>query len=296
MSRRRIAIVLVCFFILSLGLVVGSPAYCGETLASTTYYQGGKRFQVDVDLGANWEMTLTVYRIELSGKPRKLWSYTGDHIELEMVRDVDGDGFVEVLAMEYGGNTYACPILFRVDKNEKVRQIPIDLGKMYEKPNYMLITRAASFIDLDDDGVDELIAWVPQYWMPYYANSDMVYASIICKAKDNRYVAAAGDYASVYRFLISELRNEIATYGTDILELDVGPYLQNCCLLLLYRSLVGEMTQGLQEFDTLFPHALKVIDPVADKWFADTWKDFMKRRVDLLTQATRDFGGIAQKR
>jgi hypothetical protein len=67
-------------------------------------------------------------------------------------------------------------------------------------------------------------------------------------------------------------------------------------LLLLYRSLVGEMTQGLQEFDTLFPHALKVIDPVADKWFADTWKDFMKRRVDLLAQATRDFGGIAQKR
>jgi len=57
----------------------------------------------------------------------------------------------------------------------------------------------SSFIDLDRRwgrvglGVDELIAWVPQYWMPYLANSDMPYASIVCRAKGKRYVPPQGN-------------------------------------------------------------------------------------------------------
>lgn len=296
MSRRGRAIVLVCLCIVSIGILLGSPVYGDEVLASKTYFQHGKKFRVDVVAGADWEVSLTAYRIELSGQPRKLWSCTGGHIELEMAMDVDGDGFVEVLAMVYDGNADAYPILFYVDRNEKVQQIPIDLGKMYEDPNEMFITRASSFIDLDGDGVDELIAWVPQYWMPYLANADMPYASIVCRAKGKRYVPATGEYAPVYRFLISELRGELLTYGSDILEPDVGPYIQNCCMLLLYRSLVGEMKQGIEEFDALTANALKAMDIKADRWFADMWRDFTRNRVALLTQASLDFGGMPQQR
>ncbi|MDD3600039.1 MAG: hypothetical protein PHS55_07995 [Firmicutes bacterium] len=296
MLRRGRAITLVCLCIMSVGVLWGSPVHGGEMLASTTYFQHGKRFRVDSATGTDWEVVLTVYRIELNGQPRKLWSYTGGHIEFEMARDVDGDGFVEVLAMVYDGNACARPILFYVDRNEKVQQIPIDLGKMYEDPNEMFVARVSSFMDLDGDGVDELIAWVPQYWMPYLTDVDTPYASIVCKAKGKRYVPAAGEYAPVYRFLISELRGELLTYGSHVLKPDVGPYLQNCCMLLLYRSLVGEMEQGIQEFDALTASALEAVDMTADRWFADRWRDFTKNRVALLTQANKDFGGIPQKR
>lgn len=296
MLGRGRAIVLVCLCIVFVGVLWGSPVHGGEMLASTTYFQHGKRFRVDVATGTDWEVSLTAYRIELSGQPRKLWSYAGGHIELEMARDVDGDGFVEVLAMVYDGNACSRPILFYVDRYEKVQQIPIDLGKMYESPDDMFVARESSFMDLDGDGVDELIAWVPQYWMPYLANVDMPYASIVCKAKGKRYVPTTGEYASVYRFLISELRGELLTYGSHILEPDVGPYLQNCCMLLLYRSLVGEMKQGIEEFDDLAANALEVVDMAANRWFADTWRDFTKNRVALLAQASKDFGGIPQKR